>query len=136
METKLKSFGCPLQHGIYTMDTCSELPLTTLLFQSRNLEWNCSPLLSFKDGVDIAGISAVSYSVGKLSARARASRFKTLDPLVPTWGSVLESKPTHRLSFNLNRKFNKVVNSPWKSNLEYEYVLRAGLQLIMMMPDS
>ena len=92
----------------------------------RNLEWHCSPLLSFKDGVDIAGISAVSYSVGKLSARARASRFKTLDPLVPTWGSVLESKPTHRLSFNLNRKFNKVVNSPWKSNLEYEYVLRAG----------
>ena len=35
-----------------------------------------------------------------------------------------ETKPTHRLSFNLNRKFNKVVNSPWKSNLEYEYVLR------------
>ena len=92
----------------------------------RNLEWHCSPLLSFKDGVDIAGISAVSYSAVKWSARARASRFKSMDSSFPIWGSIVEAKPTHRISFNLNRKFNKVVNSPWKSNLEYEYVLRAG----------
>ena len=33
-----------------------------------------------------------------------------------------ETAVNNRISYELTKKFNKVINSPWSSNLSYEYV--------------
>ena len=37
-----------------------------------------------------------------------------------------ETAANNRISYELTKKFNKVVNSSWSSNLSYEYVRRFG----------
>ncbi|MBM71528.1 MAG: hypothetical protein CL847_01920 [Crocinitomicaceae bacterium] len=92
----------------------------------RNLEWYVNPMMGFKENLSLNGTAAITYSEGKWSAMTRASRFMSIENNENSWEPIFSPKPTHRLSFELNKKFNKVVNSPWSSKLGYEYVRRFG----------
>ena len=93
----------------------------------RNLEWYVTPLVGFKNDISLNGTTSISYSTGNWNARGRLSRFSSRES-IKTDSTILSEQiaPNHRLSFELSRKFNKVVNSPWSSNLEYEYAIRFG----------
>ena len=93
----------------------------------KNLEWNINPMIGFKNGGNFNGIGSVSYSYGKWYSRFRASRFMSRD-MSNVHSTMLgtETAANNRISYELTKKFNKVVNSSWSSNLSYEYVRRFG----------
>jgi hypothetical protein len=99
----------------------------------RNFEWMVTPLVSrtaFTDKTQLGGVANIRYSNGPWNSVVRYSRFSTLEYVSldqdPDILILDEATPMNRVSFSLNRKFNKVVNSPWSSSARYEYARVSG----------
>ena len=98
----------------------------------RDFEWMVTPLVSrteFTDKATLGGVANLRYSNGPWNSVIRYSKFSTLDLVSLGQYSVTpdtDATPMNRVSFSLNRKFNKVVNSPWSSSARYEYARVSG----------
>ncbi|MAO47070.1 MAG: hypothetical protein CL823_07965 [Crocinitomicaceae bacterium] len=106
----------------------SGLALHNITVPMRDLEWYANPMMGVSEGeFTLNGTASISLSKGPWMARARGSRFYNDETLGWHLADIYYGKaPMHRLSFEVNRKFNQVVNSPWKSSLGYEYATRFG----------
>jgi len=98
----------------------------------RNFEWMATPLVSRTEitkTTQVGGVANLRYSSGPWNSVVRYSRLSTFEYISnkpQDSNSEIEATPMNRVSFSLNRKFNKVVNSKWSSSARYEYARVSG----------
>lgn len=98
----------------------------------KDFEWMATPMVSlpaYDNEVQLTGVARMALYKGPWTAKLNASRFSTLEftDLEMMDFFINESpKPMNRVQLSLDKKFNKVVNSNWKSNAGLSAVYLEG----------
>lgn len=99
----------------------------------KDFEWMVTPMASlpvYTSKVQLSGVARFALHKGSWNATLNASRFSTLEYLemgIPDMTiPEVEAAPMNRIQLSVNKKFNKVPNSEWKSELGLNGVVVEG----------
>lgn len=99
----------------------------------KDLEWMVTSMASlseYTNDVQLSGVARIALNKGSWNTKLSASRFSTLEYVNMGYPEItipeIEATPMNRVQLSVNKKFDKVPNSEWKSELALNGVLVEG----------
>ena len=99
----------------------------------KDLEWMVTPmagLTEYTNDVQLSGVARIALNKGSWNTKLSASRFSTFEYVNMGYPEItipeIEATPMNRVQLSVNKKFDKVPNSEWKSELALNGVLVEG----------